>query len=220
MPRRICRHSLLVTPLRRGRTVACPSAAVESRIHRTSPTLPAAADDDSPVRAGRHRRGRRGAAGQRTPRARPSWSRRRESWTPCSCGRSGPATTRCCRISRARGGDRGPERRGRRSALHYFLINKGPWSRLDHNQPFVPGAPAEAGAANFYPADATKDEVQKWIDSLSGDAQGGRHRILHDDPPRPTASSSSVPYSVEYQGELARAADAAARSGGADRSRR
>ena len=27
--------------------------------------------------------------------------------------------------------------------LHYFLINKGPWSRLDHNRPFVPGAPAK-----------------------------------------------------------------------------
>ena len=25
-----------------------------------------------------------------------------------------------------------------RARLHYFLINKGPWSRLDHNAPFVP----------------------------------------------------------------------------------
>src|SRR5690349_19783406 len=24
-----------------------------------------------------------------------------------------------------------------RARLHYFLINKGPWSRLDHNAPFV-----------------------------------------------------------------------------------
>src|SRR5437763_16178851 len=29
--------------------------------------------------------------------------------------------------------DPSPEGRAR---LHYFLINKGPWSRLDHNQPF------------------------------------------------------------------------------------
>src|SRR5262249_19685601 len=28
-----------------------------------------------------------------------------------------------------------------RARRHYFLINKGPWSRLDHNEPFVPGAP-------------------------------------------------------------------------------
>src|ERR1044071_7962063 len=26
-----------------------------------------------------------------------------------------------------------------RARLHYFLINKGPWSRLDHNEPFAPG---------------------------------------------------------------------------------
>src|SRR6185436_5587035 len=28
-----------------------------------------------------------------------------------------------------------------RARLHYFHINKGPWSRLDHNAVFVPGAP-------------------------------------------------------------------------------
>ena len=28
-----------------------------------------------------------------------------------------------------------------RARLHYFLINKGPWSRLDHDEPFIPGAP-------------------------------------------------------------------------------
>src|SRR5579864_1702499 len=26
-----------------------------------------------------------------------------------------------------------------RARLHYFLLNKGPWSRLDRNQQFVPG---------------------------------------------------------------------------------
>jgi len=30
-----------------------------------------------------------------------------------------------------------------RARLHYFFINKGPWSRLDHDRPFVPGAPAD-----------------------------------------------------------------------------
>src|ERR1019366_4969049 len=43
--------------------------------------------------------------------------------------------------------DQTPEGRAR---LHYFLINKGPWSRLDHHQPFVPGAPARPEGANFY----------------------------------------------------------------------
>ena len=55
--------------------------------------------------------------------------------------------------------------------LHYFLINKGPWSRLDHDRPFIAGVPAKPDSANFYPAGATKEEVQKWIDSLNGDAR-------------------------------------------------
>src|SRR5436190_6565642 len=32
--------------------------------------------------------------------------------------------------------------------LHCFLINKGPWDRLDHNQAFIPGVPAKLEAAN------------------------------------------------------------------------
>ena len=32
-----------------------------------------------------------------------------------------------------------------RARLHYFLINKGPWSRLDHNQPFVARRAAQTG---------------------------------------------------------------------------
>ena len=27
--------------------------------------------------------------------------------------------------------------------LRYFVINKGPWSRLDDNRPFIPGVPVE-----------------------------------------------------------------------------
>ena len=30
-----------------------------------------------------------------------------------------------------------------RARLHYFVINKGPWSRLDEDKPFVLGAPAK-----------------------------------------------------------------------------
>src|SRR5204863_3035055 len=48
--------------------------------------------------------------------------------------------------------DETPEGRAR---LHYFLINKAPWSRLDHNEVFVPGAPPKPEAADFYPDGAT-----------------------------------------------------------------
>jgi hypothetical protein len=53
-----------------------------------------------------------------------------------------------------------------RERLHYFLINKGPWSRLDQEEPFVPGAPPKPEGANFYPAGATREEIQAWIESL------------------------------------------------------
>src|SRR6185503_12898907 len=59
--------------------------------------------------------------------------------------------------------DQTPEGRAR---LHYFLINKGPWSRLDHNEVFVAGAPPKPEAANFYPQDATKADIERWIASL------------------------------------------------------
>jgi Peptidase family M49 len=90
--------------------------------------------------------------------------------------------------------------------LHYFLINKGPWDRLDHNRAFVPGAPTKPEGANFYPAGATKEDVQKWLDSLSGDAKAAATGFFT------TIRRSDdhfvvVPYSIEYQGALARAAD-------------
>src|SRR6266487_470140 len=38
--------------------------------------------------------------------------------------------------------------------LHYFMINKGPWSRLDLNKPFIPDVPAEKPPqAGYYPDD-------------------------------------------------------------------
>src|SRR5213592_2275493 len=55
-----------------------------------------------------------------------------------------------------------------RERLHYFVLNKGPWSRLDHNEPFISGAPNKPEQANFYPADATKEQVEEWLSTLSG----------------------------------------------------
>jgi peptidase M49-like protein len=90
--------------------------------------------------------------------------------------------------------------------LHYFLINKGPWSRLDHNRVFVPGAPEKPEGANFYPAGATKADVQKWLDSLAGDEKARATGFFTTIRRTPNGSFAAVPYSVEYQGELARAA--------------
>jgi hypothetical protein len=95
---------------------------------------------------------------------------------------------------------------GADDALHYFLINKGPWSRLDHHAPFIPGAPKKPESANFYPAGATKDEIQKWLDSLTGSTKTAATGFFTTIRRGPDGRFMAVPYSVEYQGELALAA--------------
>src|SRR5215467_8025932 len=90
--------------------------------------------------------------------------------------------------------------------LHCFLINKGPWDRLDHHSPFIPGAPAKPEGGNFYPAGSTKAEIQKWIDGLSDKAKEAATSFFTV-VRRQGKSFASFPYSVEYQGTLARAAD-------------
>lgn len=93
-----------------------------------------------------------------------------------------------------------------KARLHEFLINKGPWSRLDHNAAFVPGAPEKPPQANYYPEDATKAEIEKWINSL-GDAEKTKATGFFTTIRRgPNGGFVAVPYSTEYQGELAIAA--------------
>lgn len=92
-----------------------------------------------------------------------------------------------------------------RARLHYFLINKGPWSRLDQQQIFVAGAPAKPESANFYPTGATKAEVERWIQSLP-EAERARATGFFTVIRRSGSSFTLVPYNVEYQAELAHAA--------------
>ena len=93
-----------------------------------------------------------------------------------------------------------------RARLHYFLINKGPWSDLDMNEPFIAGAPPKPESANFYPAGATKTEVENWLKTLPEEERvraSGFFTTIR----RAGAGFTIVPYSIEYQGELARAAE-------------
>jgi Peptidase family M49 len=90
--------------------------------------------------------------------------------------------------------------------LVYFLRNKGPWDRLDHMRPFVPGVPEKPLAADFYPVGATREEVQRYLASLpeaERERASGFFTALRRDP---AGRIAAVPYSVEYQGSLARAA--------------
>ncbi len=90
--------------------------------------------------------------------------------------------------------------------LHAFVLNKGPWSRLDHDAAFVPGVPPKPEAANFYPAGATREEVAAWMETLSGDERAAAIGFFNTIRRGPTGGFVAVPYSVEYQGELAQAA--------------
>jgi Peptidase family M49 len=93
-----------------------------------------------------------------------------------------------------------------RARLHAFVVNKGPWSRLDHNEPFVPGVPVKPAAANYYPAGATKEEVERWIAALPTVDRARATGFFTTIRRGPDGGLMAVPYSVEYQGELAMAA--------------
>src|SRR5690348_15014101 len=55
-----------------------------------------------------------------------------------------------------------------KARLHYFWINKGPWSEIDQHKAFIPGVPEHKPAgANFYPEDMTKEEFESWVKTLS-----------------------------------------------------
>ena len=91
--------------------------------------------------------------------------------------------------------------------LHYFLINKGPWSRLDENAPFIPGAPHKPEAANFYPAGATKAEIEAWTKTLPEESRAlatGFFTTIRRSAASP--GFAVVAYNVEYPNELAEAA--------------
>ena len=90
-----------------------------------------------------------------------------------------------------------------RARLDYFLINKGPWSRLDNDAIFIAGVPEKPAAANFYPAGATRTDVEVWLAGLTpaehAAATGFFTTIRRD----AAGGFTAVPYSLEYQGELA-----------------
>lgn len=86
-----------------------------------------------------------------------------------------------------------------RMRLNYFLINDGPWSRLDENQPFLDGVPTKPAAANYYPDDITKEDFNSWLNTLAdpekGKATGYFYTIRRD----AGGKLKTVPYSEEYR---------------------
>jgi hypothetical protein len=88
--------------------------------------------------------------------------------------------------------------------LEYFDIMKGPWDRLDHEKPFIPGIGAKPAGAGFYPADMTKEEFERWIAANPGDKEAfqGLFTIIRRQGDRLVA----IPYSQAYRDSLVPAA--------------
>ena len=98
-----------------------------------------------------------------------------------------------------------------KARLHYFWINKGPWSILDGYKAFLPGVPAEKlKGANFYPEDMTREEFETWVATLSEEEQKqakGFFTVIRRKTESDAKTLVSVPYSEEYKSDLTRAAD-------------
>ncbi len=93
-----------------------------------------------------------------------------------------------------------------RERMHYYWLNKSPWSDLDGHTAFIPGVPEKKPAgANFYPSDMTKAEFEDWIKTLpkpqQEQAQGFFSVIRRD----ASGKLISIPYSKEYAANLQKA---------------
>jgi hypothetical protein len=94
-----------------------------------------------------------------------------------------------------------------KARLHYFILNKGPWSDLDDHAAFLPDVPPKKlTGANFYPEDLTRDEFETWAAKLPREQQEdarGFFTVI-----RRTAEKKlyAVPYNTAYEVELEKAA--------------
>jgi len=89
-----------------------------------------------------------------------------------------------------------------KARLHYFDLNKGPWSELDDHAAFIPGVPdKQLPGANFYPADMSKAEFETFANSAN-DARGFFSIIRRG----PDKKLRAIPYSDAYKANLTKAA--------------
>ncbi|HUR82309.1 MAG TPA: hypothetical protein VM733_16205, partial [Thermoanaerobaculia bacterium] len=87
-----------------------------------------------------------------------------------------------------------------RAAYDYFIANKGRWDRLAQDEPFI--APFGAAGhkpegAAFYPADLTKEEMDRYIAAHpeQKDALQGLFTVVRREGDR----LATIPYSTQYR---------------------
>jgi hypothetical protein len=93
--------------------------------------------------------------------------------------------------------------------LNYFWLNKGPWSIIDDNKSFMPAdyagiqIPAtKPPGANFYPAGATRQELESWINSLAPKDKEQAQWFYTVIRTGQDGKFKTVKYSDEYKAEL------------------
>ncbi len=82
----------------------------------------------------------------------------------------------------------------------FITVNYGPWDRLNDNKPFVKGIGDKPLGSGFYPADMTREELEK---SDVSDKKGLYSMIRRNE----SGKLISIPYSVYFKDELKKAAD-------------
>jgi hypothetical protein len=91
--------------------------------------------------------------------------------------------------------------------LHYFNINMGPWSKIDHDEAFIKGVPVpRPPQANYYPDDMTKDEFTNWVATLSPEDQAKAKGFFYTVRRNHDGKLTLVPYNEEYKDLLEPAA--------------
>jgi hypothetical protein len=94
-----------------------------------------------------------------------------------------------------------------KARLHYFDLNKGPWSELDGQIAFLPGVPSRKPlGANFYPEDMSKDEFETWVAKLPAAQQEQARGFFTVIRRGADKKLMAVPYSKEYSQDLERMA--------------
>jgi hypothetical protein len=94
-----------------------------------------------------------------------------------------------------------------KARLHYFDLNKGPWSDLDEQTAFLPGVPPKKiPGSNFYPEDMSKDEFETWVAKLPKPQQEQARGFFTVIRRGADKKLTMVPYRKEYGQELTRAA--------------
>ena len=99
-----------------------------------------------------------------------------------------------------------------KARLHYFWINKGPWSDLDEYKAFLPGVPPRKPlGANFYPENMSKEAFESWVAQLSPKEQEQAKSfftvIRSAGNSKGPNSFVAVPYSQEYADGLTKASN-------------